>query len=908
MRGLSQVIGFQHDSACEDPSRIFYVGAHPKTAKEDDYYTAMFRAPPIQWDDIPAVEKPGMLGTGQGSPIPRDVKVEVGGGVIDVTGLYYKYAKRWNLSDILPEDMLLREADGGWVITCAFQDKHTDTEKTGGTIVYDAETSNTGFAKIDCKHSCQSKHTVVHLAELLKQGAISPDNLEDPAYMVPLADGQDEKFCRPTPEEQAEYNGAEGSSYLERAQSFDKDTKDAPVIELFSAMLLAGAGESDKAAVEDAVVEAIGLKRRGRGNVGELWKRAEAACAKIEADKRAAEKEAMEMPDLMPLDTATVETVNDAAANIKWPGDIAYRNGWFGKIEGVGADQKFLKVTRAFEPVYCADGGSEKSRTSEITIRYPHRAERLGIVESTYSLGETYRDSGTILGRIADDGLEIHPYASAADVLTLLRSVQGREAVLVDKAGWTVDKQAWISPTGEFVTNESVQYVLQSKMRVSAEKAGTLELWRDSADTALRGRNRKHFLPGFLIGGAGMIVDFLDEQMSLIITNEGEANRGKSTSLYAGVSWLAITTAAGLVGPADATDTATEGLAVRSNGGVLVLDEEGTTKRDGGEQQALVLRMAGGMGRARGKADGGLRDVVTWRTAFGTSTEAGFVQRMEQSADPSDKVRTGAVSRVIAVNYDNAVVLDKVKDADELAAYAVLAGVKDKEVPQRAYGWAGTVLAQKLLDLGVDGVNVHVKNLHEKWGKGRDGAQDRVVRAMAILGATANIAKEAGLIATDIPTDKLLGELLDETLRQRAHHLNTATQSMDRLRRGIIEAVTKSEIIDADGGERLKGRLTLGYYKYASKAAQYRGDEALAARMYILPIDRLSKLGVNTDIAVVVERLKDEGGWVEPGKSSRYLKEGLHDYVPTEGKNMRALRVTGAWVHGLASEKDPDPE
>ena len=121
--------------------------------------------------------------------------------------------------------------------------------------------------------------------------------------------------------------------------------------------------------------------------------------------QRARAKEAMEMPDLVVKDAATVETVNEAAANIKWPIDVVYRDGWFGTIIGFGVDAKFLKTVRAFEPVYCADGGTAKDRTNEITIRYPHRSNQIGIVESTYSLGDTYVDQGATATDNADGNI-----------------------------------------------------------------------------------------------------------------------------------------------------------------------------------------------------------------------------------------------------------------------------------------------------------------------------------------------------------------------------------------------------------------------------------------------------------------------------------------------------------------------
>ena len=908
-----EMLGVYFDTSCTDPSRLFYTARHAKGAEWD---CSIIRGAPLRFEDVPTYKKHQYTKhrsklnafemAGDGLEEGRAPAAFTPSGK-DLNDWHHHAKDRFQIATLL-EDLCqdkIRvaggEAQGHVHLECPFEHEHSKEGGTG-TMAIDAIDAQTEYWTVFCKHdSCQGRHKLQFLEEMLAQGWFEEDVLFD----------EDGLYLLPPGEEVAAY--AARADFLATAEAFDKNTTDKAVVALFAEMLATGADETTSAMVEDAVVEAVGLKKRGKGSTQKLWDKAKETCAEMEAAQRARAKEAMEMPDLVVKDAATVETVNEAAANIKWPIDVVYRDGWFGTIIGFGVDAKFLKTVRAFEPVYCADGGTAKDRTNEITIRYPHRSNQIGIVESTYSLGDTYVDSGALLKRLVNEGLETHPSADTSHVLTLLRSVRAREAVLVDRAGWTADKLTWVSPTGEVVTEQERTFILPMGLRVSAEKAGTLDLWVKNVDIALRGRNAKHFLPGFLLGGAGMIVDLLDEQMSLIVTNEGEANRGKTTSLYAAASWHAITSATqGLVGPADTTETALEGLAVRSHGSVLILDEEGTANTDPAKQQAMILRMAGGMGRARGKADGKLRDVVTWSTALGTSTESGFVQRLEQSTDPKDKVRTGAVSRVISVNFDNAPVLDKAGDKAELDAYAVLAGVSNSESIQRAYGWAGIILARKMLDLGVEGVKGHVDALEAEWGKGRSGPQRRVLRAMAILGAVANIAKEAELIADDINTDKMLAELLDDTIAQRERHLNTATQSLDRLKAGIVKAVNSGEIVCTKNGQKLMVRETLGYFKYAGDANRNNdSDEALAERTYIIPVDRLGKLGVQTNPETLADRLHEAGALIQAIKDKKANRMSqFHNYIPTEGRG-KNIQIPGAWVHGLgdwAVESGADAE
>ncbi|RBW58443.1 hypothetical protein DS909_05615 [Phaeobacter gallaeciensis] len=284
VRGLAQMVGLPHDERCEDSARMFFIGKHSKGAEFD---VSVFRAPPIRWEDIPEVEKPGKRGANGDRTIPKNVTVEIDGVTVNVTDQYYRYGKRWNLSDIIPEEMLHGDADGGRVMECAWQGNHSDTEKMGGTIVYDADGSNTGFAKIDCKHSCGNKHTVYHLAELLERGLIDPADLEEAAYMVPLADGQDETFCRPTPEEMMEAASASADSNVEnddleaRCGAFNKDSKAAEIERLLKDLFDKGVDVTDRARVNDILSEKT---RLGKRDLNKMWQALDRVQKKIDKD------------------------------------------------------------------------------------------------------------------------------------------------------------------------------------------------------------------------------------------------------------------------------------------------------------------------------------------------------------------------------------------------------------------------------------------------------------------------------------------------------------------------------------------------------------------------------------------------------------------------------------------------
>lgn len=295
VRGLSQIIGFQHDTACEDPSRIFYVGAHPKGATEGDYYAAVFRAPPIQWDAIPEVEKSGKRDAKSGSTIPQNVKVEVDGEMVNVTELYFRYGKRWNLTDIIPTDLQHESSsDGsGTVITCPYHGDHSEDEVGTGTVVYepnpDSDNPREHFANIHCSHTCGTQYHLIHyLEKWLEQNEITPADLEDAAYMLPLEDGQDEKFYRPTPEEMMERASASAESNVDndaletRCGAFDKTAKAKDIQEFLKDLFAEGIDVTDRARVTDAL---SGNTVLGKRDLNKMWMALERVHRKIDADK-----------------------------------------------------------------------------------------------------------------------------------------------------------------------------------------------------------------------------------------------------------------------------------------------------------------------------------------------------------------------------------------------------------------------------------------------------------------------------------------------------------------------------------------------------------------------------------------------------------------------------------------------
>ena len=241
------------------------------------------------------------------------------------------------------------------------------------------------------------------------------------------------------------------------------------------------------------------------------------------------------------------------------------------------------------------------------------------------------------------------------------------------------------------------------------------------------------------------------------------------------------------------------------------------------------------------------------------------------------------------MSFDDAETLDPVENKEELDAYQMLAY-------GGSYGWLGPKFAAELLRLGVDDVRGRVSALEQEWGKEYSGAASRVVTTAALFGVAIEISQDCGILPTDLPLKAVMKDMMDKTIEDRSHHLDTSTQATVSLRCNIIRAVTENRILKS--GEDGHGQKVLGYWTGPND-----GSATLQNRTYILPVDRLGELGVKTDHAALVELLSKEGGHITPSKGGKFAKKGLHESVPGEGK-VKNIRVSGEWVHGEADKED----
>lgn len=894
----TETLGVHFDVSCTDPSRLFYTARHPKDAK--DWYCAVVQGDPLKFEDVPTVRKSSyassrgplnafeMAAEDLNGDRPPQCMAPSGASLND----WHSSAKdRFMMADLVQDYCAERirpaggESEGHVHIECPFEHEHSEEGGTATMVINSLDNIETGYWTWFCHHdSCQGRHKLQFLEEALRQGWFDEDQLFGDSVYLLEGDDEDEVDTADAIERAAGIDGTDG----EKIRTF------------FRMLIEEGADSVVQANVIDDIAKRTALTKT---ILGDHWKSAAAEVAKKQRREVEAKRATAAPSPYVPLSEATEETVNAAAENAAWlPGFITYKAGWFYAEPGE-PNAAPTRLCRAFEVPHVAFGDTEQGRRNEITIRYRHRSAQQGIVESVYAMGDAYRDPGALLSRLVDEGLEIHPQAKTPTIVTLLKAVNtDNEAVLIDKAGWQGD--AYVSPAGVVVNGGDVQYILNPRKRVSGATRGDLETHRQYATTALTGINGKLFLPGYLSGLVGCMVDFIGNDVSPVVMLEGSSTTGKTSSLKAGAAHFGPPDHTGLFVKADATATATENYAERSNAAVLALDEEGTSKLSAEEKQRLVLQWADGAGRLRANRDSTAQRVRTWRTCFTTSAERGFLNRL--TAEGGDPL-TGAVARILSVNVDSAANLDPGPELDALRA---LSG----DDPNTAtYGITGPVFAAELARIGRDEVRARVSAKAEEWVDLATGAARRVVRLAALFCVAGEIAREAGIIG-EVPVREHVRALLEETLDARMQHLNTDQQQTEALRRAVLSGLRMGTILTIHEDHEAKFRETVGYYGHLAangrpdNAAMKKHDPTGAdmaereARTYILPRDRLGGLGITTDHKALAERLDKVGALVTRKKGDR--TEWQHDYVPGEGSGIKNIRVTGAFIHGAGAEDD----
>ncbi|HBB8935540.1 DUF927 domain-containing protein [Escherichia coli] len=234
-----------------------------------------------------------------------------------------------------------------------------------------------------------------------------------------------------------------------------------------------------------------------------------------------------------------------------------------------------------------------------------------------------------------------------------------------------------------------------------------------------------------------------------------------------------------------ATGNALESIALRRNDAPLMLDEIGEV--DGREVAKIAYMLGNGQGKARSKAEGGLRDTATWSLLF---LSTGEVSIAEHAADAGERnTAAGARSRMAQIPSDTGMfgAFENIHDfcgGKEFAEYL--------EQAVQAYHGAPFRDWLRWLSDNPQGVTNQARELRKKYERllAPEGAGNQVGRVMgrfALIAAAGEMATEAGLTGWRAgDAEMATRRCIEAWIRERGHIANQEeADAVEKVRRFI---------------------------------------------------------------------------------------------------------------------------
>ncbi len=451
-----------------------------------------------------------------------------------------------------------------------------------------------------------------------------------------------------------------------------------------------------------------------------------------------------------------------------------------------------------------------------------------------------------------------------------------RKVTCVDKTGW--HGGAYVLQD-DVIGSDAGSVILQSasSSRNDFRVSGSGAEWKEHIGRYCAGNSRLVFcvslafaapLLGMLgMGGGGYHL-------------KGESTDGKTTTMKA---------AASVCGGHDywktwrATGNALEGIALRRNDAVLMLDE--ISEVDGREASRIAYMLGNGQGKARGRVDGSVRDPVTWSLLY---LSTGEVSIMEHAADAGEK-RTSAGVGVRMVQIPS--------NTGKHGAFEELHGFENGkafaeylEQASRQYHGAPFREWIKWLTGDLLGITGRAKSMKKEYERtlmpdGSGNQVGRIVDRFALLAVAGELATEAGLTGWK-PGEayNAARACLGAWLKDRGHAANQ--EDMDALER-VRRFITANQYTRfADWHDEKNRPANMVGFRRVDKSGN--GGES-STLFYILPSGWKEICGT-ADTAKTAQ-LCNEAGWIDGGTENGRLQ-----------KKVRLPEIGSKWVYVFRDE------
>lgn len=310
---------------------------------------------------------------------------------------------------------------------------------------------------------------------------------------------------------------------------------------------------------------------------------------------------------------------------------------------------------------------------------------------------------GSLTGRprdaiatLSNHGLRVYNEYQIGVILDLVRNwpvPSEAYLTLVDKVGWTQDRDAFILTSGRVLTRKGAAPRYRFGDEPSGQEIGSLTLWRDHMAALAVGNANMVF--GISLGFSTALLDLSLEFMepeTLIYHLYVKTTKGKTRTLRTALTvWPKI-------GKKDktwaGTITGLEAEIAQSHSILMGLDELRADSVP--DLPALIYRFANGASKARGRKEGGAKERETWLTAVLSTGEDSFVDVISKLGSlPTGGQGVRMLDIPATGQYGIFDALHGAETSDDFLARL------DKSI-RKAWGPAGAAFVENLLELGED--------------------------------------------------------------------------------------------------------------------------------------------------------------------------------------------------------------
>lgn len=278
----------------------------------------------------------------------------------------------------------------------------------------------------------------------------------------------------------------------------------------------------------------------------------------------------------------------------------------------------------------------------------------------------TSRDTSIVTSRLADGGLALSGGGKAPGLLCrfLAGYRTARRVRCVSATGWHDGRFVFPVPEDGETSGKREALVFQGFAPFDPyQTAGTLEGWQNGVAAPCVGNPLLLFALSASFAAALLDLAGLESGGFHL---DGLSSGGKTTTLLAAASvWGSGARSGGFMRNWSATSNGLEGLAALHSDAPLILDEIGQATGAAIRQAAYLL--GNGVGKARMRADGTAKEMLTWRTIILSSGETSLGEKIRQEGG---QVQAGQEVRLLDLPL-GATLFDDLHGHESSKAFAV---------------------------------------------------------------------------------------------------------------------------------------------------------------------------------------------------------------------------------------------